>query len=957
MTQSPNHPVTQSPSHPITNPYVGPRTFTEKEQRFFFGREREARDLTARIVSERLLLFYAQSGAGKSSLLNARVIPRLRDEERFQALPVGRVSGELPAGVAQVDNIYAFNLMTSLDQSGEPGQRLAQVTLSDFLARLARETAVAAAGLRTARWVYKPEIAVARPAGDVAASTASGPRFALVIDQFEEVITAHPGRWREREGFFRQLNQALLDDPNLWVVLSLREDYVASLDPYAELLFNRLRARFYMERMGVAAALDAIRKPAELGGRPFAADVAEQLVENLRQVRVPGQRDTVADQYVEPVQLQVVCYQLWEHLRGRPPGQISADDLLQAGDVDISLALFYESAIASVIGRQDIGVTEQQLRTWFSTKLITETGTRGIVFRNEQQGRTVGLPNAAVDLLVRQFLLRTEVRAGEPWVELVHDRFVEPILRANRARQTPLALDAEAWITAGRSPELFYEGQKLQDALRQVAQHPEEHTDVEREFLQAGLEEQDKRRKALRKRLQSVFSVLGLLIVGLAIVALVFALSARNSAEKNELLANTAATAAGEAMTAAAFAGAQEVAAINQKETAEAYRAIAIEALATSEANLQVALEAAATARAAQPSVTRLPQPPSGDTRTPAPSATLVGTATPNPTVLAQQTQLAEIQETRTALANPPSQELATTPSLALTATPTPTPTSVSARQPAGQIVFTSDRAGPANLGNLHIMDSNGRNIRQLTFASGFEPTYSWQRNSVAFTSFPSPGRSALFAINPSGGNPQSIDEQFWDNWEPSWAPSGSRLAFTSSRQNQDWEVWSMDVGGGNPVQLTNNDPGRSFSPSWSPDGRYIAFFSDRDDPGNRVEIWRMNADGTNQTRLTTGNHSGPYVRAWGLSWSPDSSQIVFPSNRDGNQEIYAMDVDGRNQRNLTRSTDAESSPVWSPDGQWIAFVRTIGLDQDILIMTIDGTNVTNLTQNPAQDWDPAWIP
>ena len=123
--------MTQSPSHPTTNPYVGPRTFTEREGRFFFGREREARDLTARIVSERLVLFYAQSGAGKSSLLNARVIPRLRDDERFQALPVGRVSGELPAGVAQVDNIYVFNLMTSLDQSGEHPQRLAQVTLSD----------------------------------------------------------------------------------------------------------------------------------------------------------------------------------------------------------------------------------------------------------------------------------------------------------------------------------------------------------------------------------------------------------------------------------------------------------------------------------------------------------------------------------------------------------------------------------------------------------------------------------------------------------------------------------------------------------------------------------------------------------------------------------------------------------------------------------------------------------
>ena len=166
-----------------------------------------------------------------------------------------------------------------------------------------------------------------------------------------------------------------------------------------------------------------------------------------------------------------------------------------------------------------------------------------------------------------------------------------------------------------------------------------------------------------------------------------------------------------------------------------------------------------------------------------------------------------------------------------------------------------------------------------------------------------------------------------------------------------------MDIGGGNLVQLTSNDPGRNFSPSWSPDGRYIAFFSDRDDPGRQVDIWRMNADGSNQVRLTNGNHRGEFVRAWGLSWSPDSSQIAFPSNRDGNHEIYVMDVNGRNQRNLTRSASDESSPAWSPDGQWIAFIRAIDLNQDIFIITTDGTNATNLTRSPSQDWDPAWLP
>ena len=75
------------------NPYVGPRTFERAQGHLFFGREAEARDLLARVVSERLLLFYAQSGAGKSSLINARLTPALQ-EAGFAVLPVGRVSGD-----------------------------------------------------------------------------------------------------------------------------------------------------------------------------------------------------------------------------------------------------------------------------------------------------------------------------------------------------------------------------------------------------------------------------------------------------------------------------------------------------------------------------------------------------------------------------------------------------------------------------------------------------------------------------------------------------------------------------------------------------------------------------------------------------------------------------------------------------------------------------------------------
>lgn len=114
--------------------------------------------------------------------------------------------------------------MSSLDQTGENPAQFASLTLDDFLDHLVTDDG--------AVWRYDPS---AEAELDAVAWEEAGaaPRFALIIDQFEEIVTGHPNRWWERADFFRQLDAALQANPNLWVVLSLREDYVAALDPYA----------------------------------------------------------------------------------------------------------------------------------------------------------------------------------------------------------------------------------------------------------------------------------------------------------------------------------------------------------------------------------------------------------------------------------------------------------------------------------------------------------------------------------------------------------------------------------------------------------------------------------------------------------------------------------------------------------------------------------------------------
>ncbi len=392
-------------------PYVGPRSFEEKDGGRFFGRDREADDLVSLTFAHAAVLLFSQSGAGKTSLLQARLLPRLQ-QEGFEVLPTVRIRvlGSVGVGPGAAGNPYVRNTLVSCSGETADAQRLDGLSLSAFLQ--------------------------ARPYR-LRRGKEPSPRV-LVFDQFEEVFTTGP--WQARKEFFRQLGEALAADPLLRTILSLREEYLAHLDPYASLMPERLRCRFRLGLLHRSEALKAVTGPLEGREPQFADGVADALVTNLMRAKVQGESgDWIEEEgeFAEPVQLQVVCQSLWRDL---PDGtaEITHEHLRDFGDVDEALTAFFERCIRETVqkdpnqeaSKQGTSIQEGRLRGWFEMELITPSGTRGMVHRGKEE--TGGIPNAVMDELDRLHLIRGEWRAGACWYELTHDRFIEPIRESNR---------------------------------------------------------------------------------------------------------------------------------------------------------------------------------------------------------------------------------------------------------------------------------------------------------------------------------------------------------------------------------------------------------------------------------------------------------------------------------------------------------------------------------------------
>lgn len=185
---------------------------------------------------------------------------------------------------------------------------------------------------------------------------------------------------------------------------------------------------------------------------------------------------------------------------------------------------------------------------------------------------------------------------------------------------------------------------------------------------------------------------------------------------------------------------------------------------------------------------------------------------------------------------------------------------------------------------------------------------------------------------------------------EPAFSPDGRYCVFLKATGTLSVTLVIRDEQEKSEALLP---PDRGFcgfrSPSFSPDGKRVIYsFADN----GLQDLYSVNLQAKDRRQLT--KNSG--MNYW-PSYSPDGKRILFGSTRDGNYEIYTMDAKGEDVRRLTRNRFQDLRPRFSPDGKRIAFTSNRDGNFEVYVMDADGSSLKRLTKNPERDDYPTWHP